>query len=1145
MREENSTFGAEPQNLDRLISLGLEDFEDEAIVKAGPEMESPGGWIGRYKLLSVLGEGGMGIVYLAEQTEPVKREVALKAIKPGMDSRRVLTRFEAEQQALALLEHPHVARVYDAGLAPSGRPYFVMEYVKGILITEHCDKYRLTIQERLHLFLHVCEAIQHAHQKGIIHRDLKPSNILVVIQDQEMIPKVIDFGVARAISQPLTERTLYTEQGQIIGTPEYMSPEQAEMTSQDIDTRSDIYSMGAVLYELLTGVLPFESDTLRQGLDQLRQVIREQDPKTPSARLSSMAGKDCTKIAQRRQVDGSVLCRTLRGDLEWIVMKCLEKDRTRRYETVNGLAMDLKRHLANEPVVARPPTVGYRLQKAWRRNRLLYSAVAAVAVALVLGLALAASGWRQALRERNRAILARANAEAAQASEATLRQQAERQELAARRHAYAADMTLAQQALAENNLGRAWMLLDRQRPESEEEDLRGWEWRYLWSQTRPDEHEVFFNGAKRLDGLEYSGDGRFLLWLAQGKMTVASVQTRQRVLTRTECWRAAFARQTSLVAFAQRQDQGDEIVVWDLEASREVRRLGLRAEADWFELTPDDRLLLSVSYHREDSRWELAIWELATGEILWRRSLEQPNERWHRMAAISPDGQLVAVAAADSSFRVLQISDESEKFSGRIDDDVVTTLTFSPDCTAFLVATGYGSPTIHHWDVVTGKPVGTLEGHRSYVTDLQFTPDGKHLISSSTDQTIRLWAWPEGRPTAILRGHSDEVDGLAVPSEGNTVASRCRDGSIFLWPLTPPVKIPAYRTLPVKVATNFAGWAQPRPAVFTPDSRTIIVIEPHGTLAQWDIATLRETRRWQSVTQNAGRVVLAANGSQAAMLDADGRLSLLDLTTGMERTNVLQHPSAVDVLWISGDGRHLVTGNLNESRTVWHVRFWDLPNVEMKETFQVQATGISFSNSLRTKDWYIGQSGEVRVWNLSRPQTPPRELLPGEHGENLAGFDISPDGRLAAAVFGTGHIRVWDMQTAEQLEMMRVFLLAPHVVTFSPDGRRLAAGGDGREAVKLWVTAEWQEVLTLAGEGTLFYFVAFSPDGQTLMARNSLGLLHIWSAPSLKAIEKAEESTASNSVTPTHTLVSWNTLIQLYKAWNKPEKAEEWRAKLL
>jgi serine/threonine protein kinase len=385
MREEDSTFGAEPQHLDRLISLGLEGFEDKATVSAGPEVEGPGGWVGRYKLLHVLGEGGMGVVYLAEQTEPVRREVALKIIKPGMDSRRVLARFEAEQQALALLEHPHVARVYDAGLAPSGRPYFVMEYVKGIPITQHCDKYRLTIEQRLHLFLHVCEAIRYAHQKGIIHRDLKPSNILVMIQDQEMIPKVIDFGVARAISQPLTERTLYTEQGQIVGTPEYMSPEQAEMTSQNIDTRSDIYSLGAVLYELLTGLQPFESDILRSGSSEhLRQVICEYDPKTPSARLSSLTPDDSARIAQFRQVDSGVLRRTLRSDLEWIVMKCLEKDRTRRYETARYLATDIENHLNNKPVTARPPSTVYRLRKLVRRKKTVFTGIAVVIAATCL-----------------------------------------------------------------------------------------------------------------------------------------------------------------------------------------------------------------------------------------------------------------------------------------------------------------------------------------------------------------------------------------------------------------------------------------------------------------------------------------------------------------------------------------------------------------------------------------------------------------------------------------------------------------------------------------------------------------------------------------------------------------------------------------
>jgi len=334
---------------------------------------------------------------VAEQREPVKRRVALKIIKLGMDTRQVVARFEAERQALAMMDHPNIAKVLDAGATEIGRPYFVMELVRGIKITDYCDQNNLSTRERLELFIKVCQAIQHAHQKGIIHRDIKPSNVLVTINDGVPVAKVIDFGIAKATQGELTDKTVYTQFQQFIGTPAYMSPEQAEMTSLDIDTRSDIYGLGVLLYELLTGKTPFDQQTLlKAGLDGMRRMIREQEPLRPSTRVSSLQDQERTTTAKRRALDVPKLVHLLRGDLDWIVMKCLEKDRTRRYETANGLATDIRRHLENEPVVACPPTTVYRFQKLVRRNKLVFAAAGAVAASLLLGLGLSTWLWLEA-----------------------------------------------------------------------------------------------------------------------------------------------------------------------------------------------------------------------------------------------------------------------------------------------------------------------------------------------------------------------------------------------------------------------------------------------------------------------------------------------------------------------------------------------------------------------------------------------------------------------------------------------------------------------------------------------------------------------------------------------------------------------------
>jgi serine/threonine protein kinase len=375
--------------------------------------EKPGDKIGRYKLLEQIGEGGCGVVYVAEQEEPVRRRVALKVIKLGMDTKQVIARFEAERQALAMMDHPNIAKVLDAGATDTGRPYFVMELVRGIKITDYCDENRLAPRQRLELFTQVCRAVQHAHQKGVIHRDIKPSNILVTVNDGQPVPKVIDFGIAKATQGRLTDQTVYTAFEQFIGTPAYMSPEQAVMTSLDIDTRSDIYSLGVLLYELLTGRTPFDAtELMKEGLAAMRQTIRELEPLRPSTKLNRLTGEELTTTAKRRGSDAPRLINLLRGDLDWVVMKALEKDRTRRYETAIGLAMDIERHLRNEPVQARPPSKIYRFQKLVRRNKLAFAATLALVAALVLGAVVSASQAIRAKRAEAAAMQSQRQAEA-------------------------------------------------------------------------------------------------------------------------------------------------------------------------------------------------------------------------------------------------------------------------------------------------------------------------------------------------------------------------------------------------------------------------------------------------------------------------------------------------------------------------------------------------------------------------------------------------------------------------------------------------------------------------------------------------------------------------------------------------------------
>jgi serine/threonine protein kinase/WD40 repeat protein len=842
---------------------------------AGKPLHEPGSYIGRYKLLSILGEGGFGVVYLAEQQQPIKRLVALKVIKPGMDTKQVIARFETERQALALLDHPHIAQVFEAGTTDAGRPYFAMEYVKGIPITQYCDKYKLATQERLRLFIPLCQAIQHAHLKAIIHRDIKPSNALVMLQEEKPIPKVIDFGVAKALHQRLTEKTLATEKGEFIGTPEYMSPEQAELTGLDVDTRTDIYSLGVLLYELLTGCTPFDPADLRsKGYAQMQRIICEQDPVKPSTRLTTLGGQ-AEDIARRRSATTDQLRKAVRGDLDWIVMKAMEKDRTRRYETASGLAQDLERHLNNEPVWARPPSTLYRFQKLVRRNKGVFVGVAAVAAALVIGLAVSAVSL---VREQD----ARRIAVAAQEREAGLREQAQAQ-------AYASDMSRAQQVLAQNDLGRARDLLNRHRPRPSVRDLRGWEWCYLWQQCQSDASFTLCQKSSSVWSLAVSPSGK---WLAigehdSGRLSVWDVETRQEIppLPAGEGEvRVAFSPRGELLALsavtgAALTHPQHKVHLWNGATKQIVAgfELPLGGLCTGLAFSDDGQRL--VTYAAGPTN-EVAVWRIPTGAKL--TSYQVPAWGVGQGTAGTPfaidRGGTVAAVAPDHTIHLIDLSEGKTRWTRRAADESVKALALSPDGRILASGAGFVESAIRLWDTATGKEISRLQGHRAWVGALVFWPDGKTLALASGDQTIRLWDLTDPAqvpPPRVLRGHNLEVWRLALLPDTKTLVSGSKDGSVYLWDTTTIRHERTRIILPVTVT----AWR------FAPDSRSVLTVDRQGHMTRWKGADFGERTsvmdlavKWTSRFSSA---LISREGRWVAAGSEDGIMAVWDL---QERT---------------------------------------------------------------------------------------------------------------------------------------------------------------------------------------------------------------------------------------------------------------------